>query len=200
MNDELTRNLLRLTNEVLSLKQEIRELKANQSKPKPKWISTSELASELGVTSRTITKWIQADYFSHNAVVRKKRGKHYVYKMNREVSLKEADQIISGVRSEPVRVASSAVAEPGYVYVLRHQKSGVYKIGMTTQMVGRMKALRVEADTELVSKIKSKNPRRLESFLHARYKQQRLPQSEWFSLDHEPDLLTHAEELEKSVS
>ena len=71
---------------------------------------------------------------------------------------------------------------PGYVYLVRHPNSnGLHKIGRTTKPESRMSQLGGE-DLEIVAIVSCADANEVETGLHRKYKQKRLPQSEWFNL------------------
>ena len=71
----------------------------------------------------------------------------------------------------------------GYIYFLKSTLLGGYKIGITTNPASRFKALAVGTKAKLIGYWKLDAYRELEKQLHAEYKEQRVPQSEWFDLD-----------------
>ena len=73
--------------------------------------------------------------------------------------------------------------KPGYLYLLRNNLLGGYKIGITTSPESRFKALAVGTKTELLGYWRTDGYRELEKHYHKLYKEQRVPQSEWFNLD-----------------
>lgn len=75
--------------------------------------------------------------------------------------------------------------KPGYLYLLKNNLLGGYKIGITTSPESRFKALSVGDKTELVGYWKTDGYRELERYFHKLYSNVRVPQSEWFNLDDE---------------
>ena len=71
----------------------------------------------------------------------------------------------------------------GYVYLLKSNLLGGYKIGITTNPASRFKALAVGTKATLIGYWKLDAYRELEKQLHSEYKEARVPQSEWFDLD-----------------
>tara|TARA_B100001250_G_scaffold42389_1_gene33510 strand:+ start:171 stop:614 length:444 start_codon:yes stop_codon:yes gene_type:complete len=67
----------------------------------------------------------------------------------------------------------------GWVYLIRNG-ADLYKIGITQNLEQRMKTLKPD---EIVSTLKTDDYQQLEKKLHKRYKNVRLPQSEYFRLD-----------------
>ena len=76
----------------------------------------------------------------------------------------------------------SIETKPGYLYLLRNTVLGGYKIGITTAPESRFKALAVGEKTELVGYWQTEHYRELERHYHKVYKEERVPQSEWFNL------------------
>ena len=70
----------------------------------------------------------------------------------------------------------------GYLYLIRSLLLGGYKIGITTAPKSRFKALSVGDKAELIGYWSLDAYRELEKQLHAEYKAERIPQSEWFDL------------------
>jgi hypothetical protein len=71
----------------------------------------------------------------------------------------------------------------GYVYLLKSNLLGGYKIGITTNPASRFKALAVGTKATLIGYWKLDAYRELEKQLHTEYKDARVPQSEWFDLN-----------------
>ena len=67
----------------------------------------------------------------------------------------------------------------GWLYLIRN--GDLYKIGITKNIENRMRQLKPDS---LIAKLYSKNYQQLERELHKRYKNVRIPQSEYFRLDH----------------
>jgi predicted GIY-YIG superfamily endonuclease len=72
------------------------------------------------------------------------------------------------------------------VYIIQDTATGLYKIGRTGNMSRRMKELGVGKSARLVSQHHTSNAAALESAAHRRYKNQRLPQTEYFRLSAPP--------------
>jgi hypothetical protein len=73
----------------------------------------------------------------------------------------------------------------GYVYLLKNNILGGYKIGITTAPRSRFKALAVGTKATLIGYWQLDAYRELEKHLHKQYAAQRVPQSEWFNLTEE---------------
>lgn len=70
----------------------------------------------------------------------------------------------------------------GYVYLLKNNILGGYKIGITTSPKSRFKALSVGSKATLIGYWQLDAYRELEKHLHKEYSDSRVPQSEWFDL------------------
>ena len=71
----------------------------------------------------------------------------------------------------------------GYIYFIKSELLGGYKIGITTAPKSRFKALAVGTKAKLLGYWKLDAYRELEKQLHKEYADVRIPQSEWFDLD-----------------
>jgi hypothetical protein len=76
----------------------------------------------------------------------------------------------------------------GHVYVIQDKRSGLFKIGRTTDMNRRMKELGVGKTSRLIQSKEVENAPRVEKEAHSKYKNSRLPQSEYFNLDTPPSI------------
>ena len=70
----------------------------------------------------------------------------------------------------------------GYLYLLKNNILGGYKIGITTAPKSRFKALAVGTKATLIGYWQLDAYRELEKQLHKEYADLRVPQSEWFNL------------------
>ena len=70
----------------------------------------------------------------------------------------------------------------GYLYLLKNNILGGYKIGITTAPKSRFKALAVGTKATLIGYWQLDAYRELEKQLHKEYADFRVPQSEWFDL------------------
>ena len=68
------------------------------------------------------------------------------------------------------------------IYLIKHDESGLYKIGMTANWSRRSRELKVGVSTRQVKIISCQNARKWEKVLHSMFKHKRLPQSEWFKI------------------
>ena len=76
----------------------------------------------------------------------------------------------------------------GHVYLIQDIKTGLYKIGITKNMEKRMKQLGVGDTAKLVDDIFVPDARGREKQLHEKYKDARLPQTEYFNIGYRPSL------------
>jgi hypothetical protein len=76
----------------------------------------------------------------------------------------------------------------GHVYVLQDIRTGLYKIGRTSDMSRRMKELGVGKTSRIVDSKIVDDSYKVEREAHFRYKNSRLPQSEYFNLDSPPSI------------
>ena len=65
----------------------------------------------------------------------------------------------------------------GFVYFVRNDD--IYKIGITDNLMRRMKELKAD---EIINSVRCVNYESLEKDLHKEFKKYRIPQSEYFSL------------------
>ena len=79
-------------------------------------------------------------------------------------------------------------SKEGHVYLIKDIRSGLYKIGITKNMEKRMKQLGVGETAELVDDIFVPDAREREKQLHKKYKDARLPQTEYFNIGYPPSL------------
>ena len=71
----------------------------------------------------------------------------------------------------------------GYVYVILHKYTHLYKIGRTTNQSRRFKELEVGNLTKLIKSYRVFNHKEVERECHYIFKKKRLPQTEYFNLD-----------------
>ena len=79
-------------------------------------------------------------------------------------------------------------SKEGHVYLIKDIRSGLYKIGITKNMGKRMKQLGVGDTAKLIDDIFVPDARKREKELHKKYKDARLPQSEYFNISYRPSL------------
>ena len=77
---------------------------------------------------------------------------------------------------------------PGTVYVIKDRSTGLYKIGRTKNLERRMQELGVGKTADLVSSVEVGDMNAVEKAAHRRYKDKRLPQTEYFKLDRPPQI------------
>jgi hypothetical protein len=85
-------------------------------------------------------------------------------------------------------LSPSTGGRAGTVYVIQDISTGLYKIGITTNMQRRMRELGVGTTARLVEQKQVSDARAVEKAAHKRYKAQRLPQTEYFRLDRPPTI------------
>lgn len=68
------------------------------------------------------------------------------------------------------------------LYLIKDNKTGLVKIGITSQWTKRAQTLHVDRKTTAILVVKVENNREHERLLHEQYAHQRLPATEWFSL------------------
>lgn len=78
--------------------------------------------------------------------------------------------------------------EAGTVYVIQDLSTGLFKIGRTSNMKDRMKALGVGKTARLVNHRYVSNAAEVEKEAHRRYRDHRLPQTEYFRLNSPPSI------------
>ncbi len=75
----------------------------------------------------------------------------------------------------------SPIPTKGWVYLIRNQD--LYKIGITKNLLSRMKQLEVhKKENELIHAVRSTNYQDIEKEMHSMFKAVRLPQTEYFRL------------------
>lgn len=76
----------------------------------------------------------------------------------------------------------------GYVYVIREDRTGLYKIGLTRHLGQRLRQLKVGRTATLVHHCHYSNPEAVELYLHRLHARHRIPQTEYFQLAEPPVL------------
>ena len=79
-------------------------------------------------------------------------------------------------------------SKEGYVYLIQDIDSGLYKIGKTVNLQRRMRELKVGSKTKLIESKFVIDANLREKELHNKYKNFRLPQTEYFKLDNPPEI------------
>ena len=70
----------------------------------------------------------------------------------------------------------------GYVYIILHKESNLYKIGRTINKERRFKELEVGTSTKLINSYRVFNHKAVEKLCHKMFADKRLPQTEYFKL------------------
>lgn len=91
--------------------------------------------------------------------------------------------------------------ETEVVYVIEHIKSGMTKIGITSDWFSRSATLKVHQETRLIGLFESCDMEKTEKDLHRFFRKQRLPGSEYFFLtkEQQKDLLDKARENNREM-
>ena len=79
-------------------------------------------------------------------------------------------------------------SKEGHVYLIQDNRTGLYKIGITKNMEKRMKQLGVGQTAKLIDDIFVPDAKDREKQLHKKYKDARLPQTEYFNIGYQPNL------------
>ena len=79
-------------------------------------------------------------------------------------------------------------SKEGHVYLIQDNRTGLYKIGITKNMEKRMKQLGVGQTAKLIDDIFVPDAKDREKQLHKKYKDARLPQTEYFNIGYQPSL------------
>lgn len=97
----------------------------------------------------------------------------------RELQVGPKDLTIGGIRvyddSKPSECIEELPSVHGFVYLIRNQE--LYKIGITTNLLRRMKQLKPD---EALNVVRCKNFKELEKEIHRQFKEFRIPQTEYF--------------------
>ena len=80
-------------------------------------------------------------------------------------------------------MAHPSNSETGVVYVIIDLSSSLHKIGITLDWGRRKRQLEVGIKTRAICVVRVNRPGELERALHLKFKEFRLPQSEWFNLN-----------------
>ena len=78
----------------------------------------------------------------------------------------------------------------GWLYIIRNKD--IYKIGITKNFINRMRQLKPD---NVIAKLYTSDYIKLEKELHYRFKEYRIPQTEYFRLDN-----SHLREIKKRIS
>jgi len=89
-----------------------------------------------------------------------------------------------------------------YVYLIRNEESGNYKLGVSKHPEKRLKALQTGNDEELtlIERFPSKFPTKVETALHNKYAPNR-KRGEWFNLylENELTFISECVKIEKNI-
>lgn len=89
-----------------------------------------------------------------------------------------------------------------YVYLIRNEETGNYKIGVSVNPRKRIKQLQTGSGEELqlIESFRSRYPRRIENALHQKYRHLRRS-GEWFylSIEDEVSFIDYCEMIEKNI-
>jgi hypothetical protein len=97
--------------------------------------------------------------------------------------------VLAGAAKDLGRLAAPpSLKARGTVYVIQDSATGLYKIGRTGNMERRMAELGVGKSARLISQHPTSDAAALESAAHRRYRNQRLPQTEYFRLSAPPTI------------
>ena len=81
----------RATGDIQDLRSTIEE--SGLKLPLQEWISTTKLGEHIGVSNRTICKWIEEKKFPSTCVKKQKRGDGFVYRLRSAQAIKAANAI-----------------------------------------------------------------------------------------------------------
>jgi hypothetical protein len=88
--------LTQLVAEVQDLRSELRQAIGHLPRPGQRWLTTTQLAKELGVTGRTVLSWLDAGRFPENTYKKRARGSGFQYVLDRGPALATAERIVCG--------------------------------------------------------------------------------------------------------
>ena len=90
--------LTQLVAEVQDLRYELRQAVGHLPRPGSRWLTTGQLAKELGVSGRAVLSWLAAGRFPEVSYRRRQRGQGFTYMLDRQSALAAAEQILLGER------------------------------------------------------------------------------------------------------
>jgi hypothetical protein len=99
---------------------------------------------------------------------------------------KRAEMHAALLRYAEIGRPSSRSSGPGYVYVIREERTGLYKIGITKKISRRKRELGVGKTSTLVSCEWYSDARAVERAAHQKYRHAQIPQTEYFCLSSPP--------------
>ena len=96
------------------------------------------------------------------------------------IGLQEEDDLLdnSGEAKNKSEVAQYGSSRYGFVYFIRNKD--LYKIGITKDLLNRMNRLNPD---EILDTVRCKNYKGLEKEIHRKFKEERIPQTEYFRLN-----------------
>jgi hypothetical protein len=88
--------LSQLIGEVQDLRSELRQAIGHLPRPGSRWLTTSQLASEIGVSGRCVLSWLDAGRFPPDTYRKRTRGASFQYLLDRAPALAAAERIVCG--------------------------------------------------------------------------------------------------------
>lgn len=112
------------------------------------------------------------------------------YKFGKKTALEKLMKGYAGGNARPALTKKPITSGPksGWVYVIRDNSTGLYKIGRTKHLDQRMRQLGVGKTATLIQKKQVSDSYAVEKDAHKRYKNSRLPQTEYFKLNSPPTI------------
>ena len=107
-------------------------------------------------------------------------------KLGPKSAARVAERLNWSSHSSPPNSPQNDPKKSGWVYVLRDNSTGLYKIGRTKNISQRMRQLGVGKTSTLIQKKHVSDSYAVEKAAHRRYKDYRLPQTEYFKLNSPP--------------
>lgn len=95
-----------------------------------------------------------------------------------ETALYEGEHVVAMQSQQYSRLKLASTDTFGFIYFVRN--SDIYKIGITENLLRRMKELNPD---EILNSIRCSNYKETEKKMHAHFKNRRIPQTEYFRLD-----------------
>ena len=83
-----------------------------------------------------------------------------------------------GIVKQYSKIDLSSIRTKGFVYFIRNEN--IYKIGITDNLLRRFNQIKPD---EVLNIVRCSNYRNLEKELHKKFKEYRIPQTEYFRLD-----------------
>jgi hypothetical protein len=82
--------------EVQDLRSELRQAVGHFPRPGQRWVTTTQLSQELGVTGRTVLSWLVTGRFPADTYKKRPRGSRFQYLLDRSPALAAAERIVCG--------------------------------------------------------------------------------------------------------